>query len=183
MAEPAEVLHPLPLSRYLEEEAQSPVRRELVRGFPRAMAGASRQHNLLVTALGAALFPLALARGCRVHAETFKLKVAPDTVYYPDLMVVCAPPGQNPSYEENPCLVIEVLSPSTEAQDRWEKMRAYLGLASLQGYLLLDPERKGLEGYFREGEGFSWRRFTQGLVPLPCLGGTLDLEEVYAGLA
>jgi len=182
MAEPAEVQRPLTLEAYLEEEAQSPVRHELVRGFPRAMAGASRRHNLLVVALVATLFPRAREKGCRVHAETFKLKVAPDTVYYPDLMVVCGPPGENPFWEERPCLVLEVLSPSTEAQDRWEKMRAYLGLETLQAYLLLDPERKGLEGYFREGKGFSLRRYTGGRVPLPCLDTSLDLEALYSAL-
>lgn len=182
MAKPAQVLHPLALEAYLEREAQSRVRHELVRGFPRAMAGASRRHNLLVVALVGALFPLARGKGCRLYAETFKLKVAPDTVYYPDLMVVCGPPGENPYYEENPCLVIEVPSPSTEAQDRWEKMRAYLGLESLQAYLLLDPEKGGLEGYFREGKGFRLEAYTGGQVPLPCLDAFLDLDAVYLAL-
>lgn len=99
MAEPAEIRRPLTLEAYLEEEARNPVRHELVRGFPRAMAGASRRHNLLVVALVAALFPRAREKGCRVHAETFKLKVTPDTVYYPDLMVVCGPQGKTPFWK------------------------------------------------------------------------------------
>lgn len=178
MAEPAEVQGPLTLEAYLEEEARSPVRHELVRGFPRAMAGASRRHNLLV----AALFPRAREKGCRVHAETSRLKVAPDTLYHPDRMVVCGPPGENPFLEEHPCPLLEVLSPSTEAQDRWEKMRAYLNLESLQAYLLLGPEKKGLEGYFREGKGFSLKRHAGSQVPLPCLDMSLDLEAIYSAL-
>ncbi|WP_244187399.1 Uma2 family endonuclease [Thermus tenuipuniceus] len=113
------------------------MRHELVRGFPRARE-----------------------KGCRVHA-------APDTAYCPHLMGVCGSPGENPFWEERPCLVLEVLSPSTEAQDRWEKMRAHLNLESLQAYLLLDPERKSLEGYFHGGKGFSLKRYAGGQVPLP----------------
>lgn len=61
-------------------------------------------------------------------------------------------------------------------------MRAYLNLESLQAYLLLDPERKGLEGYFREGKGFSLKRYAGGQVPLPCLDMSLDLEAIYSAL-
>ncbi|MDM7324420.1 MAG: hypothetical protein P3W93_005390 [Thermus sp.] len=57
MAQPAQLLHPLALEAYLKREAQSPVGHELVQGFPRAMAGASRRPNRLALALTAALFP------------------------------------------------------------------------------------------------------------------------------
>lgn len=95
-------------------------------------------------------------------------------------MAAWGPPGENPFYEESPCLVIEVLSPATEAQDRWEKMRAYLGLASLKAYPILNPESKGLEGYFREEKGFRLKRYPGGQLPLPCLGLPLDLEALYS---
>lgn len=92
----------------------------------------------LVLALG----PLARKRGCRLYASDMRLKVDAATVYYPDLMVVCEEdPGEY--YKEKPCLVIEVLSDSTEATDRREKLRKYLDLPTLQAYLLLDSRTPG----------------------------------------
>jgi hypothetical protein len=117
------------------------------------MAGAGLDHNLIVTNLVALLKPLARAKGCRVYSETVKLKLSEDTFYYPDVMVVCGPKA-HPLYETAPCLVVEVLSPSTEAQDRREKLARYLRLPSLEGYLLLQSETRGGTLYRRTPEGF-----------------------------
>jgi Uma2 family endonuclease len=82
---------PLSLEAYLEWEAQSPERHELVEGITYAMAGASKAHNLLVQNLAFLLRAPARAKGCRLYTETVKLKVSQSTLYYPDLMVVCGP--------------------------------------------------------------------------------------------
>ncbi|WP_243028312.1 Uma2 family endonuclease [Thermus albus] len=141
------------------------------------MAGASRGHNLL----GVALFPKAREKGCRAHGETSKLKVALRRRLLP------WPHGGVGSTKGEPLLrgkplVMEALSPATEAQDRRERMRAYLGLASLQAYPILNPQSKGLEGYIREETGFSLKGYPGGQVPLPCLGIPLDLEALYSAL-
>jgi Uma2 family endonuclease len=120
-------LRPLTEEEYLALERESPLRHELLEGIPYAMAGAGLDHNLIVTNLVALLKPLARAKGCRVYSETVKLKLSEDTFYYPDVMVVCGPKA-HPLYETAPCLVVEVLSPSTEAQDRREKLARYLRL-------------------------------------------------------
>lgn len=92
------------------------------------MAGAGRAHNLIVSNLHYLLYPLARKKGCRLYVAHMKLRVGEATFYYPDLMAVCAPPPENPFYEEAPCLVVEVLSPRTEAADRREKLWRYLSL-------------------------------------------------------
>ena len=78
--------------------------------------------------------------------------------------------------------MIEVLSHSTEATDRRETLCKYLGLPTLQAYLLLDSRTPRAFGYYREGEGWVYREAEVGTLPLPCLGGHLDLAEVYQGL-
>ncbi|BBL93753.1 hypothetical protein TthHC11_12870 [Thermus thermophilus] len=78
--------------------------------------------------------------------------------------------------------MIEVLSDSTEATDRREKLCKYLGLPTLQAYLLLDSRTPRAFGYYREGEGRVYREAEVGTLPLPCLRGHLDLAEVYQGL-
>jgi len=181
MGEPAR-LRRLSPEAYLEEEARSPVKRELVEGIPYAMAGASRAHNLLVGNLHYLLYPLARRKGCRLYVADMKLRVGEATFYYPDLMVVCAPPPENPFYEEAPCLVVEVLSPSTEGLDPREKLGRYLTLPSLQGYLLVDATARRAELYRKEAGEVLYEAFAEGKVPLPCLGDALPLEAVYAGV-
>lgn len=60
-------------------------------GVPYAMAGASKAHNLLVGNLVFLLRPAARAQSCQLYTETIRLRLSEDTVYYPDLMVVCRP--------------------------------------------------------------------------------------------
>ncbi len=174
-------LRPLTEEEYLALERESPLRHELLQGFPYAMAGASLDHNLIVTNLVALLKPLARAKGCRVYSETVKLKLSEDTFYYPDVMVVCGPKA-HPLYETSPCLVAEVLSPNTEVQDRREKLSRYLRLPSLLGYLILESGRPGGVLYRRTPEGFREEALGETLV-LPCLEGTLPLAALYEGVA
>ena len=163
----AKQVRPLTLEEYLALEREAPVKHELVEGFPHAMAGASDRHNRVVVNLVLALGPLARKRGCRLYASDMRLKVDAATVYYPDLMVVCEEdPGEY--YKEKPCLVIEVLSDSTEATDRREKLRKYLDLPTLQAYLLLDSRTPRAFGYYREGAGWVHREPEAGTLPLPC---------------
>ncbi|WP_201738481.1 Uma2 family endonuclease [Thermus thermamylovorans] len=182
MGEPAKALKPLSLEEYLAWETRSTTKHELVEGLPYAMAGASRAHNLVVSHLHYLLYPLARRKGCRLYVADMKLKVGERTVYYPDLMAVCAPPLENPYYEEAPCLVVEVLSESTEGVDRREKLWRYLALPSLEGYLLVSALERRAELYRKGEEGVLYQAFTDGEVPLPCLEGALPLEEVYAGV-
>ncbi|MEZ0348255.1 MAG: Uma2 family endonuclease [Thermus sp.] len=174
-------LHPLTEEEYLALEEESPIRHELLGGYPYAMAGASLDHNLIVTNLVALLKPLARAKGCRVYSETARLKLSEDTFYYPDVMVVCGPKA-HPLYETAPCLVVEVLSGGTEAQDKREKRSRYLSLPSLQGYLILESEGRGGVLYRRTPEGFREETLKEAFT-LPCLEGTLGLEAIYEGLA
>ncbi len=176
----AKAVRPLSLEEYLALEREAPVKHELVEGFPHAMAGASDRHNRVVVNLVLILGPLARKKGCRLYVSDMRLKVDAATVYYPDLMVVCEEdPGEY--YKEKPCLVVEVLSESTEATDRREKLRKYLSLPTLQAYLLVDSRVPRIGGYLRGKDGWIYQE-AEGELPLPCLGGRLDLKEVYFGL-
>lgn len=182
MGEAIGALRLLSLEEYLDLEQKAPTKHELVEGVLHAMAGASRVHNLIVTNLALLLGPLARRKGCRLYVADMKLKVGERTVYYPDLMVVCAPPPENPFYEEAPCLVVEVLSKGTEGVDRREKLWRYLSLPSLEGYLLVSALEKRVELYRKGPEGVLYQVLEEGEVPLPCLQGTLSLAEVYRGV-
>lgn len=183
MGEAARPLELLDAEAYLAMEERSPVRHELLEGVPYAMAGGSLTHNRIVGNLYALLRPQALAQGCRIYTETVKLRVSQRTFYYPDLMVVCGGVPPHTHYEEAPCLVVEVVSESTEAIDRREKLWRYREMPSLQGYLLVDSREKRVEGYFRQGEGWLYRLWEgEGMAEVPCLGTGLSLEAIYEGV-
>ena len=121
---------------YLEMEKTATVRHEYVAGEVYAMTGASRRHNRIAGNVYRRLADAAAGGPCRVYMETVKLRK--DIFYYPEVMVACGSEPENPYYEDAPCLVVEVVSPSTESTDRREKLAAYKRVPGLKAYLILD---------------------------------------------
>ena len=107
---------------YLAGEQCSNIRHEYLAGQVFAMAGAGEKHNRI--SLNIAFHLRAAARGkpCGVFISDMKLRVEPsDAYYYPDVMVTCDPTDNESLYKRSPCLIVEVLSPTTESIDRREK--------------------------------------------------------------
>lgn len=186
MTERATPHRPLSVEEYLELEKTATVRHEYVGGMVHALAGASDRHNRITLNIASRL--LANARGgpCRVYMSDMKLRASENAFYYPDVMVVCEPlePG-NPDFQRDPCLVVEVLSPSTEQIDRREKLLTYQNIPGVGAYLVVSQDRRRVERHFR-GEDGLWRKadlVNEGRLPLPCPpGAELTLDEVYEGL-
>lgn len=175
----------LSVEEYLELEEGSTVKHEYVGGMAYALAGASDRHNRIAGNIFAALLGAARGGPCRVYISDMKLQVG-DVFYYPDVMVACEPPEtENPTYRRDPCLLVEVVSQSTEATDRREKMLVYRNIPTVQTYLIVEQDRRRIERYFRDDEGV-WRRadlVDEGHFPLPCPpGAELSLAEAYEGL-
>jgi Uma2 family endonuclease len=168
---------------YLIHEAASTVKHEYLDGQVVAMAGAGERHNRIA---GNAFFRLRTAtRGtpCGVFISDMKLRVADtNAFYYPDVMLVCAT-DDHPHYKTSPCVVIEVLSPSTAAIDRREKWLAYRTLHSLSVYLLVDAEQRHAD-YWQRDETGDWCQGTleeNEVLNLICppLSIPLSLDDLY----
>lgn len=168
---------------YLIGEAASALKHEYIDGQIHAMAGAGEKHNRI--ALNAAFHFRTAARGtpCGVYISDMKLRVAEaNAFYYPDVMLVCAE-DDHPQYKTAPCVIVEVLSPSTAAIDRREKWLAYRRLASLRAYLLVESEQRRAEYWLRSADG-EWR---QGVLEenevlnldCPPLSIPLSLDDLY----
>lgn len=170
----------LSVAEYLELEAESPVKYEYVGGEVFALAGTTDRHNQLALNLVVKLWDAARKVGCRVYASDVKVRTPNDAHYYPDVMVLCED-DSNPLVKTKPCLIVEVLSPSTEVVDRREKLFAYQGLASLQAYVLVASETQRVERYYRAPQGWMYERAADE-VAFPCPGVTLSLAEIYEGL-
>ncbi|MGB3683114.1 MAG: Uma2 family endonuclease [Rubrobacteraceae bacterium] len=189
MSEPAAPQEPLSVEEYLELERISEVRHELVAGEVHAHAGGTRRHDVLSVNILAALWNAARGGPCRVHSGDRMLRTAGDVFYYPDVMVVCPPedePGSDEAlFEDSPCLVVEVTSPSTENIDRREKLLAYRNTTSLKAYLIVDQRELRVERHWRDESGRWWRAEavgTEGVVPIPCPETELTLPQIYEGL-
>lgn len=148
---------PLDESEYLALEARSPVRHEYIAGEIFAMTGASIRHNVIAGNLYAAIRAHLRGTPCRALIEGVKLRLKKERSYfYPDVMVTCEARLLELDAEtqivEDPLLVIEVLSPSTEGIDRREKLRAYRTLPGLKEYALVSQDLCQVELHRRRGD-------------------------------
>ena len=141
---------------FLAWEAEQPSKHEYLDGEVFAMVGARQEHVLVAGALFARLREHLRGTRCRAYTSDMKLEiVAADAIFYPDVMVSCDEADRQRALAiQAPCLLIEVLSDSTAAVDRGPKFAAYRQLPSLQEYLLVDIERRHLELFRRQPEGW-----------------------------
>lgn len=170
-------------AQYLEWEMKSPVKHEYVDGEVYAMSGPSRRHNLLATnLLRWAANAAAEQKHCQVFGSDMRVQVdARNSYYYPDVSACCDPTDRDELYVTSPCLIIEVLSPSTASIDRREKRASYATLPSLRDYIIVDQDRMRVELYRRENDGWAGYILNRpdDLVDLSCLSLRLALGQIY----
>ena len=167
----------LTYSEYLAYEQASYKKHEFINGQAYAMAGASEDHNVISSNLVALIRPHLRGKPCRVFFSDMKLTIASanNATYYPDVMVVCDRTDSDPYVKQKPCLLIEVLSPSTAMLDRREKLFNYQKLASLQEYVLVSQSEIKVELYRRDPEGW--------LVQSLSVGDSLQLQSIDLAIA
>lgn len=179
------VTHVTP-DEYLAAERLSEYRSEYLDGGVFPMTGASLNHGRIITNTATEIVLQLRERDCDVLIADMKVRL-PDSrkFFYPDVVVVC---GDSQFHDDrkdiitNPDLVIEVLSPSTEAFDRGAKFEAYRTIESLKEYLLVSQDKPLVEQFVRSDDG-GWK-FTEaaGLessLTLPSIECTLNLSAVY----
>ncbi|MGC9456591.1 MAG: Uma2 family endonuclease [Halothiobacillaceae bacterium] len=173
------------MKTFLEGEPASEVKHEFVDGQVYAMASASERHNRI--ALNIAFHLRAASRGgaCRAFISDMLLHVpSHNAFYYPDVMLVCDPDDRESRYKSAPCLIVEVLSESTESIDRREKWLGYRQLPSLRHYLLVSQDKRQMECYSRRHPDDAWQHQAfepDGKLTLVCESLTLrlSLADIY----
>ncbi|AFZ23270.1 hypothetical protein Cylst_0946 [Cylindrospermum stagnale PCC 7417] len=140
---------------YLELEENSPIKHEYIDGYIYAMAGALEAHVTIAGNLFALLRNHVRGSGCRVYISDMKARIESlNRFYYPDVMVTCDQRDQETAgYKKFPCLIIEVLSNSTEGFDRGDKFADYQTLESLQEYVLINTKKQRVECFRRNDQG------------------------------
>lgn len=141
---------------YLAGEETSPIKHEYIDGQVYAMAGASDAHVTIAGNLFALLRNHVRGRGCRVYMSDMKAQIDTANIYYyPDILVTCDPRDRElTNYKKYPCLIVEVLSPKTEAFDRGDKFIDYQQLETLQEYILINQKSQRADCFRRNAEGF-----------------------------
>ena len=174
-------------AEYLEWERAQPGRHQRLGGAVYAMAGGSPRHNLLGARLLEQLGTALRGGPCRPFSSDQKIHVPATGDYvYADGIVICGPVhlhGDTRDVIDNPCVVVEILSKSTEQHDRGEKWEGYRGLASLADYVLVSQRLARLEHFAREQDG-SWRYrvFGAGGRFVLASGAELVVDGLYDGI-
>jgi Uma2 family endonuclease len=171
---------------YLDLERKASYKSEYYAGEIFAMSGASREHNLIVANVTTSLNTQLEASNCEVYPSDMRVRT-PDTLLYtyPDVVVVCG----EPQFEDeavdtlsNPTLIVEVLSPSTEMNDRTKKFADYRKIASLREYILIAQQECRVTQYIRQSNGtwlFQEASQLDEKLHLTSINCELELERVY----
>ena len=171
----------IPVEEYLGWGEQE-VRYEYVDGAVFAMSGGTRRHSTLKMAIGFQLLAAARGSACHVYDSDFRVQITRTRYYYPDLSVSCEPGNDSDTTELNPCLVVEVLSPSTEQTDRREKLVAYMNVPSLRHYLMVAQDEVRIDHYHR-ADGGPWNITILGpgdSLLLSCPAAAIAVDDLYA---
>lgn len=171
---------------YLAIERQAETRSEYLDGEMFAMTGGSRWHNLIVTNLSRELSSRLKERPCEVYSNDQRVRIPATGLYtYPDLVVTCGEPRFDDEQLDtllNPTLIVEVLSPTTEAYDRGKKFEHYQSIESLSTYVLVSQAAPRVEHFLRQ-EDNRWLLTVvtglEGVVVLPSIQCELRMAEVY----
>jgi len=181
--EPLQSLSP---SDFLAFEREAPTKHEYVAGGVVAMTGASERHNLIVANLVIEIGIQLRDRPCRVYPSDLRVSVSVSgPFYYPDVDALCEEPrfldDENDTLV-NPGVLVEVLSPSTEAFVRGPKFSDYRTIDSLQEVVLVSQDAMRIEHFARREAGhwlLSDHASAESVVELTTLGCRLELARVY----
>jgi Uma2 family endonuclease len=173
---------------YLEFLETTQTKYEFVDGYLRAMSSPTNRHNIVATN-ATVTFGLKLKGStCRAFNSNSMVRIRKKSstwMYLPDMSIVCDENRQSERFQDNPIVVVEVLSPSTRAYDLDEKLANYLTIRSLQMVLLLEQDQP-LAIVFRKSQDANFVRETyEGMdqeIHLPFLGISVLLSDLYDGV-
>lgn len=158
---------------YLEWEKTQELRHEYIDGEVFAMTGGTKPHNRIAGNLFTKLDDFLAEKDCEVYISDVKVQISSSGPYhYPDVVVTCDQRDQESiDLVQYPCLIVEVLSPSTAAFDRGKKFTRYRQSSTLKEYVLIESDEIAVECFRRNDQGL-WVLHTYGE------GDTLNLESV-----
>jgi Uma2 family endonuclease len=174
-------------AQYCALERTTGIKHEWHDGVVRAMAGGTAEHARLQAQLTIALGRVLRGKSCQPYSSDLRVHITSEKrTVYPDVTVVCDRPAFSdidPNAITNPTVVIEVLSASSEGEDRGEKWAAYQQLPSLLHYVLVSQVEPRVEVFTRTELGWHYAAVEANSVDLSRLGVSIPIDEIYARVA
>jgi Uma2 family endonuclease len=168
---------------YFVWEEKQLLRHEYFNGEVYAMSGGTQNHGRVASNIIFILKGHLRGGGCQVGNSDCRVNIFETKDYvYPDVSVTCDDRDRTAIQAiQYPCLIIEVLSPSTASYDRGDKFRLYRRNPSLQDYVLVDAEKIAIDLYRKNDRG-NWEIFNYQLgdnIDLQSIGLSFAIESVY----
>ena len=179
---------PISVDNYLEREQSAECKHEYVAGEVYAMAGASNAHNRIASNVTGVLYSQLRGNPCDVFNSDTKVRVRAQTgirFFYPDAMVVCKPNPADDHFQDQPVIIVEVVSQSTRRTDMGEKKESYLQFPTLDTYILFEQSSAAAIVFQRNGNGTFERTSYVGVdarIPTPSIDSEIALSEVYENI-
>jgi len=171
---------------YLAFEREAEEKHEYIDGEIIAMAGASREHNLIGVNVSSELRFALKGKSCEVYANDMRVRMKKNRYGYPDVVVVCAAPEFDDEEFDvllNPTIAVEVLSKSTRFRDKTEKLATYQKMESLREILLIEQVEPRIEHYIKQTSKQWLLKIYEDLdeiVFLEAIDCHLPVAEIYA---
>ncbi len=169
---------------YLAGEKISDKKYEYIDGKVYAMAGTSKNHNRIIRNIMIGL-ESAFTKNkspCETFSSDIKVKISKpnNRFYYPDVVVTCDESNdENDYYTDNPILIVEVLSKSTDKMDKTMKMKDYLNMPSLQEYVLIEQNRCEIQVMRRCEHWQSFFYFLGDEIHFSSINISLSVADIY----
>ncbi|MEX1362130.1 MAG: Uma2 family endonuclease [Nannocystaceae bacterium] len=184
---PLQARQPFDFDEYIEREESDSLKHEFLDGSVWAMAGGSPRHAAIASRIGRLVGRALDGHRCEVFSSDLRVRVTETGLAtYPDLSVICDrieldPEDRHGHTATNPTLLVEVLSPSTEAYDRGEKLAHYKRIAALREVMLVAHDERRIDLWRRTPHGWTQLSFRAGeQVVLESLHGIeISVDDVY----
>ncbi len=171
---------------YIEWETTQPNKNEYIAGSVYAMAGASINHNKILTNIMRKISPYLYGKECEIYASDLRVFVkSREAFFYPDATIVCGEIELAEEFKEtvkNPSVVFEILSPSTEHYDMGKKFFNYMQIDSLKETIAIDSREMNIKiGRRKENNLWAFEELTQPdqIFTIETIQFSMSVQDLY----
>lgn len=174
----AKQLKPLSVQAYLEGEANSQIKHELLDGLILAMAGASANHERIANNIIINFGTHLRGKPCEPFGSDMKVRVR-DNFFYPDVLVDCNFDESEPYFTTTPVIIVEVISRSTRKMDEKTKLLEYINILSLKEYVTIEQDFVDITVHRKSDDWRSTHYFLEEEIYFESIDLTLAVAEIY----